>query len=259
MGLFVMKYLSQGRPLHARLARLRHTPLAWLFAALGLAAAPLPALAALNDTGQITCVKGSRISGQCTGTGQDADHGRDVSVPRAKDGWRGFQFVKVCNNGSVAGKGGCLASAVQGPGPNDWGCTQDKVTGLVWELKTNDGGLHDRNRLFNDVPNDPANANVQVAAVNAAGLCGKQDWRRPSVDELFGLVDLHEQSAGFFPGMELNWFPDHSNGDSYWTNGIYADPDSAPRSWFVRFGLFSLVDHTSQFENLRLRLVRSAR
>ena len=44
MGLFVMKYLSQGRPLHARLARLRHTPLAWLVAALGLATAPLPEL-----------------------------------------------------------------------------------------------------------------------------------------------------------------------------------------------------------------------
>lgn len=254
-----MKYLTPGRALRSLSARWRHAGLSTLWATLALAAAPVTALAALNDTGQITCIKGSRISGQCTGTGQDADHGRDVSVPRAKDGWRGFQFVKVCNSGSVAGKGGCLASAVQGPGPNDWGCTQDKVTGLIWELKTTDGGLNDRNRQFNDLLNDPSSADVQVAAVNAAGLCGKQDWRRPSVDELFGLATMHEQAAGFFPGMVLDWFPDHSSNDTYWTGNVYANPNSVARTWFARFGPTSLVDHENRSSLMRLRLVRSAR
>lgn len=221
-----------------------------------------PAQAALNDTGQISCIKGTRVVTSCSGTGQDADDGRDVDVPRNKDGWRGFQFVKVCNSGSVAGKGGCSASAVLGSGPNDWGCTQDKVTGLMWEMKTTDGGLHDRNRQFNDFLDHPASADVQVAAVNAAGLCGRQDWRRPTVDELFGLADFHEYPDGSFPGIDIQWFPDlpGAGTPAFWSAVPWVMPRSAPATWAVRYGGGQPVPlHRSVFEFGSLRLVRTVR
>lgn len=261
-----MKYFSRPSSKASRAAPISLRPHGLLKTGLAVGVSAIwgasPALAALNDTGQITCVKGTRFVTSCAGTGQDAEHGRDVDVPRSKDGWSGFQFVKVCNSGSVAGKGGCLASAAQGAGPNDWGCTQDKVTGLMWEMKTTDGGLHDRNRQFNDSLGHPASVDVQVAAVNAAGLCGRQDWRRPTVDELFGLADFHEYPDGSFPGIETQWFPDLPGAGTpvFWSAIPWVMPRSAPATWAVRYGGGQPSPlHTSVFEFNHLRLVVPAR
>ena len=105
----------------------------------------------LNDTGitNMQCYQAaSAVLGTCTATAatalnaaQDGMVGRDVTVADSSDGKLGFSFTKVCNSGELAGTGTCQTSPtglVLGNLADNWGCTQDNVTGLMWEIKTND-------------------------------------------------------------------------------------------------------------------------
>jgi hypothetical protein len=74
---------------------------------------------------------------------------------------------------------------------NGDGTVTDESTGLVWEKKTDDGGLHDKDKAFTW---DPGTGSIWewLAAVNAeggSGLAGKTDWRIPNKKELESIVD----------------------------------------------------------------------
>jgi CRP-like cAMP-binding protein len=71
-----------------------------------------------------------------------------------------------------------------------WACVRDKVTGLIWEVKTDDGGLRDMHNTYTIYGDGRSgDASELVATVNAAGLCGANDWRLPSRLMLHSLVD----------------------------------------------------------------------
>lgn len=115
-------------------------------------------------------------------------------------------YTKVSNSGKALPD-----SAVLGSGANDWACTYDSSTKLIWEVKTSDRGLRDKSWVYtwydsNSATND-GNAGVENGTyskncdkssycntqdfqqrVNAQGLCGSQDWRLPSREELMTLV-----------------------------------------------------------------------
>jgi hypothetical protein len=123
------------------------------------------------------------------------------------------QYVKVCNSGALQGEKDCPANPKLGNKPTNWGCTQDKKTGLMWEIKTMDGGLRDLAKTYSnytpDYPKcedeflgetgvctnlgftskygDGTNTDGFITAVNKQSLCGKRDWRLPTRDELNGL------------------------------------------------------------------------
>jgi len=105
----------------------------------------------LNDTGIDRCADGladiNRVCPVAGYPGQDGDFGRDAAARagtllKAGGGAAGFDFTKIANNGSVL-----PASAVRGSEPNDWACTRDNVTGLIWEVK-NLGGLRDSRNIY---------------------------------------------------------------------------------------------------------------
>ncbi|MDD3519059.1 MAG: hypothetical protein PHQ14_11980, partial [Chromatiales bacterium] len=48
------------------------------------------------------------------------------------------RYVQVCNNGNLAGEGGCPDSPAPGDAGDQWACTHDRDTGLTWELKVDD-------------------------------------------------------------------------------------------------------------------------
>ncbi len=199
--------------------------------AVPTAFAAVPAVA-LNDTGITYCRDGAGIdSPACSGTGEDGEFGRDVTVPDATDGKAGFSFIKICNNGKMAGVSGCAVGATLGSAATDWACTRDKQTAYVWELKTTDAGLRDAALRYTNWGDGRAgDVSAYVAAVNAQGLCGSKNWRLPSVFELQGLVDYGTAVPG--PTIARDWFPNTVN-TLYWTSdGYAADPSAA---WGIGF------------------------
>lgn len=116
------------------------------------------------------------------------------------NGNRTFSYTKIANDGSELTK-----DAKFGKGKKDWACTRDNNTGLIWELKTNDGGLRDlKNTYSNHTKNYPeycttrecypsklgdnTNADGFIKQVNKTKLCGKDNWRLPDINELVGLI-----------------------------------------------------------------------
>lgn len=154
----------------------------------------------LNDTGITTCSDETKNDLACPVTGypgQDAEVGRDVTYNNDLDGHNGFSFTKISSTGNAL-----PANAT------NWNCVQDNVTGLMWENKTDDGGLHDKDWSYSWYePDNSKNGGgyagrqnhgscgntsgcdtyAYVNAVNAVGWCGFKDWRIPTVDELSGL------------------------------------------------------------------------
>ena len=199
-------------------------------------AAPAPARArpGPNDTGMLQCLADNgRFTRDCAGSGQDAEFGRDISHPANRDGRRGFSFVKVCHSGEVAGTGACSPAAVLGSGPNDWGCTRDKVTGLTWEVKTSDGG--DRDAALNYTHTSghlPEDVSEFVTRVNGQGLCGASDWRLPSSLELQSLVAYSASAQGSGIAIDTRWFPNHRTVPYWAAEFLGYDPRNA---WLVDF------------------------
>lgn len=206
---------------------------AWAFACglLSGTAAAVPAVK-LNDTGADQCRDDSGgWSSACAGTAQDGEAGRDVTANVATDGRVGFSFAKVCNNGAVGGSAGCPTSATLGTSLRDWACTKDLRTGLVWEVKTLDGGLRDSRMSYTQLSDGSAtSAAAYVAAVNAKGLCGSKNWRLPSRVELQGLVDYGVAAPG--TTIDLTWFPNTYAGP-HWTSDAYQL--DASFNWSVGF------------------------
>ena len=108
-----------------------------LLAAGLLILAGLASAAGLNDTGITGCANGTQDFLPCPQPGypsQDAETGRDAQVGLQKlgAGPAGFDFTKLDRNGYP------LPDSAM-----NWDCVRDNVTGLIWEIKTNDGGLRD--------------------------------------------------------------------------------------------------------------------
>ena len=189
-------------------------------------------------------------------------------------------YTKISNSGAVL-----PYSAKLGSGDNDWACTKDNKTGLTWEIKTADGGLRDKDwqyswyqpsgynggdvgytdTLFN-TPNcstqNNCNTDAFTNAVNTKELCGKNDWRMPTKDELMKLVVCSDGkydkdgsctnngvanptiNSAYFPNTQ-SWF--------YWSSSPYAYLSSD--AWLVSFnGGYS--GYYVKGANLFVRLVR---
>lgn len=219
---------------------------------------PAPQLRPLNDTGMNWCANDTANYLSCPQAGfpdQDGDHGRDAlaragQLPKIGGGEAGFDYTKISNSGQPLGAGAAL-----GTGAGDWGCTRDNVTGLIWEVKLNNAASlrhmahtytwYDTNAASNggnagtigtaatcNSTLTQCNTSAFVAAVNAQGLCGANDWRMPTPEELQGIVHYGTYSPTIDPG----YFPNTSaSGYSayFWTGtNVAADASFA---WFVSF------------------------
>ena len=187
-------------------------------------------------------------------------------------------YTKIANNGSSLPD-----SAVLGTNPTDWACTKDNKTGLIWEVKSDNVVLHDKrwsytwyepdaskNGGFAGYQNGNGNTGYCFGsdcdtyayknAVNMKGLCGKSDWRLPTVDELMTLVFCSDGKYGTDgsctsydtvtkPTISTVYFPNTQYG--YWSSSPVANNYGSAQG--VNFGNgFSFKGLKSYFNFVRL-------
>ncbi len=221
------------------------------------------------DTGSTTCANATVNTLTCPQAGfdqQDAESGHDNTNNDNSDGRAGFSFTKLDSNGNDL-----IASEPT------WSCVRDNVTGLVWEIKINDGGLRDRDNTFGWYNPDSStnggnagdvsgggvctgsiscNTNAYVAAVKAAGLCGANDWRMPTAEELLTLADYGVLTP---PGIDTTYFNDLviSGSLTYWASESSAS--NTANAWVVDFAIGSAGNSSAGSKTSLPSLVRLVR
>ena len=170
---------------------------------------------------------------------EDCELGRDAdaTLNDSNDGNAGFSFTRLNSDGSEYSGGGDY-------GADPWACVLDNVTGLIWEVKTNDNTLRDKDLGFTWY--DPANTtftgtesdqdtddfithvNSDASINSGSGLCGRSNWRLPTVQEIYGLTDYAATSTPF---IDTGYFPNTQNNLAYWAADLNVNPALSDYVW----------------------------
>jgi hypothetical protein len=157
--------------------------------------------------------------------------------------WAGYQLPKA----------GLATSTCIGSRFTDNGATvTDNLSGLVWEKKTNDSTVHDKDNFYSwstGVP--PYNGDGTAYAtfltgagtgLNVAGFAGAKDWRLPTLAELQTIVlDFACTGAGGGPNCSCPSSPcvdpalDAANTQSYYYWSATSYVPSPNDAWNVYF------------------------
>jgi len=196
----------------------------FLTAAL-LAGAPVAEAASCKfpATGQTTCWDSSGNVIACAVTGQDGE------IQAGKK-------LKFKDNGD--------------------GTIKDKVTGLIWEKKSDDGSINDVDTTYTW---DNAFA-AHVAGLNAANFAGRNDWRVPNVKELQSIIDYEAFNPAVDPAFNNGCTPgctvltcSCTSASTYWSSSTFADGPSD--AWLVNFN-FGGVFFAGKDNSVSVRAVR---
>ncbi|MDF1614644.1 DUF1566 domain-containing protein [Desulfurivibrio dismutans] len=230
-----------------------------------------------EDVGATTTVAGEDEHGNPVPAGQDVHFGRDAAtlpggpgLVKIGAGVAGFDFTKLGADGQPLAEQDTAWNA--GGSEDDgsqWSCVQDNRTGLIWEVKVDDDSHlrhlgHTYSWYNEENATNGGNAGTQnggtcsgsecdtqafVQDVNAAGLCGANDWRLPTVQELLSVVDNGRTSTA----IDLDYFPNTSS-DQFWSSSPYAGHVNP--AWLVSFS-GGRVYYDGKGSGNRVRLVRA--
>lgn len=147
---------------------------------------------------------------------------------------------------------------------NNETCVIDKVTGLTWEQKTDDGGLRDKDNQYTwynpdnrtnggnaGYKNNGKNTYEYIKQLNAMNYCGYSDWRLPTKDELYSIVDYSRYKPAINPIFI------HTQ-DFYWSSSSEAYRDYS--AWGVNFDVGSDINNDLNYgkrSDYHVRAVRS--
>ncbi len=174
-------------------------------------------------------------------------------------------YTKISNSGREL-----PVQAKLGTGVNDWACTRDEVTGLIWEIKTRHGlrswrqtySWYDSNpsrhggfagSVSEGICQQPGRCDTEkfVQDVNAQGLCGYRDWRLPSREELISLIKTSRSR----PSINTDFFP-NTPPLFFWSGSARAG--HAIDAWSVGFNRGGVV-FGNKYGADRVRLVRAGK
>jgi hypothetical protein len=183
---------------------------------------------------------------------QDCASGRDSGMPDNMDGQAGFRFTRLDAAGLMVGEP-----------PEISACVRDEVTGLVWEVKTDDETIHDadftyrwggKTAISNAGGTYYSDWDLLVDGSNTETLCGYSDWRVPTRKELESILS-HDRGP---PMIDTQYFRGINLIDpmSFWTANPSARDDT--RAWAVQFhdGLSNESAYHRADTPLPVRLVR---
>ena len=123
---------------------------------------------------------------------------------------------------------------------------RDNVTGLIWEVKTDDGSIDDRDDTYSwqDAQD------VFITQLNSNNFGGYSDWRIPTIKELayLRLVDNYN------PVINTNYFP-NTKLSAYRSSTTFTN--DTEKSWYVSFVTGAM--HPNLNKSLSVYYVRAVR
>ena len=150
-------------------------------------------------------------------------------------------------------------------------CVQDNNTGLIWEGKTaspatsrlgtstytNYDDLNSAQKpsgaiYVNPTSGDIADITNSIGyrdSVRTSNLCGYNDWRIPTKEELQGIL----ASSGS-PTIDTTWFP-NTPATGYWTSSPLVNANGA---WYVDFIIGFVSSSNNRGQSGAIRLVRAS-
>jgi hypothetical protein len=189
-----------------------------VFFSVDVFAAPVP------DTGQSKCYDVAVNVITCPSPGQ-ALYGQDANYT-----------INPMSYTKLSDSGGVLSDSAA-----SWVMVRDNVTGLIWENKTVDGTIHDKNKTFTwydsnpatnggyaGTPGDGTDTEDFINALNSAHFGGYYDWRLPTINELDSIVNCDIP----LPTINAAYFP-NTVSSNYWSSTTYAG--STYYAWGVNF------------------------
>ena len=198
------------------------------------------------DTGQTTCYDEDGNVITCPSPGQNY-YGQDANYT-----------IKPLSYTKLDGNGNALPASA-----TSWVTVKDNVTGLIWEVKTDDGSIHDKDNVYTWYDPDPAtnggNAGTPgegtdtddfINALNSAGFGGYSDWRMPTREELHSICDFGRSG----PAIKTEYFPNTpSLPPPYWsaTTAAY----SVEHAWHLYLSACDVL-WSPKYNASRVRAVR---
>jgi Protein of unknown function (DUF1566)/Viral BACON domain len=162
--------------------------------------------APVTDTGQTKCYNAS-VEIPCPSSGQPF-YGQDAQYS-----------INPMSYTKLDGSGNALSSSA-----TSWVMIKDNVTGLIWENKTVDGTIHDKDNKY-----AWSRTGDFIKALNDAHYGGYSDWRMPTIKELAYIVNYSIPQGTM---IDTGYFP-NTQPSGYWSSTASYYPDVA---WVMSFG-----------------------